>query len=187
MDHKNLALEALRKLINGEIRSQSKRNVVQSKTFSERLEAAVARYHANAITTVQVLEELIQLAKDIRAARQRGEEAGLSNEEIAFYDALAENASAREVMGEPKLRVIAHELVTSVKGNVTVDWMHRDAARARMRVLVKRILRKYGYPPDLQDAQFKLSCSRRKRFLLSGPQLNVGLPFSYISPHDRPV
>jgi type I restriction enzyme, R subunit len=152
MDKKNLALEALRKLINGEIRSQSKRNVVQSKTFSERLEAAVARYHANAITTVEVLEELIRLAKDIRAARQRGEEAGLSNEEIAFYDALAKNDSAREVMGEPTLRVIAHELVTNVKGNVTVDWMHRDAARARMRVLVKRILRKYGYPPDLQDA-----------------------------------
>jgi type I restriction enzyme R subunit len=152
MDKKNLALEALRKLINGEIRSQSKRNVVQSKTFSERLEAAVARYHANAITTVEVLEELIRLAKDIRAARQRGEEAGLSNEEIAFYDALAENESAREVMGEPTLRVIAHELVTNVKGSVTVDWMHRDAARARMRVLVKRILRKYGYPPDLQDA-----------------------------------
>jgi len=152
MDHKNLALEALRKLINGEIRSQSKRNVVQSKTFSERLEAAVARYHANAITTVQVLEELIQLAKDIRAAHDRGEEAGLSDEEIAFYDALAENESAREVMGEPKLRVIAHELVTSIKGSVTVDWMHRDAARARMRVLVKKILRKYGYPPDLQDA-----------------------------------
>ncbi len=152
MDHKNLALEALRKLINGEIWSQSKRNVVQSKTFSERLEAAVARYHANAITTVQVLEELIQLAKDIRAAHERGEEAGLSDEEIAFYDALAENESAREVMGEPKLRVIAHELVTSIKGSVTVDWMHRDAARARMRVLVKKILRKYGFPPDLQDA-----------------------------------
>jgi type I restriction enzyme R subunit len=139
-------------LINGEIRSQSKRNVVQSKAFSERLEAAVNRYHANAITTVQVLEELIQLAKDMRAAHERGEDTGLSNEEIAFYDALAENDSARDVMGEPKLRVIAHELVTSIKGSVTVDWMHRDAARARMRVLVKRILRKYGYPPDLQDA-----------------------------------
>jgi type I restriction enzyme R subunit len=152
MGTKNLALEALRKLINGEIRSQSKRNVVQSKAFSERLEAAVARYHANAITTVQVLEELIQLAKDMRAAHERGEEKGLSDEEIAFYDALAENESARDVMGEPALRVIAHELVASIKGSVTVDWMHRDAARARMRVLVKRILRKYGYPPDLQDA-----------------------------------
>ena len=83
---------------------------------------------------------------------QRGEETGLSDEEIAFYDALAENESARQVMGEPTLRVIAHELVTSIKGNVTVDWMHREAARARMRVLVKRLLRKYGYPPDLQDA-----------------------------------
>jgi type I restriction enzyme R subunit len=152
METKNLALEALRKLINGEIRSQSKRNVVQSKAFSERLEAAVARYHANAVTTVEVLEELIKLAKDMRAAQERGEDTGLSDEEIAFYDALAENESARDVMGEPKLRVIAHELVTNIKSSVTVDWMHRDAARARMRVLVKRILRKYGYPPDLQDA-----------------------------------
>jgi type I restriction enzyme R subunit len=152
LNRKNLALEALRKLINGEVRSQSKRNVVQAKTFSDRLQAAIARYHANAITTVQVLEELIQLAKDIRTARERGEESGLSDEEIAFYDALAQNGSAREVMGEPQLRVIAHELVTSVKNTVTVDWMHREAARAKMRVLVKKILRKYGYPPDLQDA-----------------------------------
>lgn len=151
-EHKNLAIEALRKLINGEVRSQGQRNVTQSRGFTERLEAAIERYHANAITTVQVLEELIQLAKDIKAARARGEETGLSGEEIAFYDALAENKSAQEVMGEPALRVIAHELVTSLRSSVTVDWMHRDAARARMRVLVKRILRKYGYPPDLQDA-----------------------------------
>ena len=156
MDRKNLALEALRKLINGEVRSQSKRNVVQARTFSDRLQDAITRYHANAITTVQVLEELIRLAKDIREARQRGEESGLSDEEVAFYDALAQNGSAREVMGEPTLRVIAHELVTSVKNNVTVDWMHRDAARARMRVLVKKILRKYGYPPDLQDAAVQI-------------------------------
>ena len=104
-EKKNLAIEALKKLINGEVRSQSKRNVTQSKAFSERLEAAIARYHANALTTAQVLEELIQLAKDIRAARARGEETGLSDEEIAFYDALAENESARQVMGEPTLRV----------------------------------------------------------------------------------
>jgi type I restriction enzyme R subunit len=150
-EKKNLALEALRKLINGEVRSQSRRNIVQSRAFSERLEAAIARYHSNAITTVQVLEELIQLAKDIRAARERGEEQGLNPEEVAFYDALAENNSAREIMGDEKLRVIAHELVMGLKSNVTVDWMHREGARARMRVLVKRILRKYGYPPDLQD------------------------------------
>ncbi len=152
MPAKNLAIEALKKLINGDVRAQSQRNVTQSRAFTERLEAAIARYHANAITTAQVLEELIALAKDIRAARSRGEEAGLSDEEIAFYDALAENESARMMMGEPALRVIAHELVSSVKGNVSVDWMHRETARARMRVLVKRILRKYGYPPDLQDA-----------------------------------
>lgn len=152
MDKKNLALEALRKLINGEVRSQSKRNVIQAKAFSERLESAIARYHTNALTTVQVLEELIALAKDIRAARQRGEETGLSDEEIAFYDALADNESARDLMGEPALRVIAHELMQTIKDNVTVDWMHRDSARANIRRLVKRILRKYGYPPDLQDA-----------------------------------
>ncbi|MGH9439137.1 MAG: type I restriction enzyme endonuclease domain-containing protein, partial [Terriglobia bacterium] len=120
--------------------------------FSERLEASIARYHANAISTVEVLEELIKLAKDIRAARQRGEETGLSDEEIAFYDALAESDSARQAMGEPQLRVIAHELVEAIRKNVSVDWMHMETARARMRVLVKRILRKYGYPPDLQDA-----------------------------------
>ena len=152
MEKKNLAMEALRKLLNGQIRSRSRANVVETRTFSERLEAAVARYHSNAITTAQVIQELIDLAKDIRAARQRGEEEGLSEEEIAFYDALAENKSAVEVMGDQQLRVIAHELLSQLKQNVTVDWAHREAARARMRILVKRILRKYGYPPDLQDA-----------------------------------
>ncbi|PMZ75955.1 type I restriction endonuclease subunit R [Pseudomonas sp. FW305-70] len=151
MERKNLALEALRKLINDGIRSRSKTNVVQTKAFSERLEDAVARYHANAITTAEVLQELIELAKDIRAARQRGEESGLSDEEIAFYDALAENESAVQMMGDDKLKLIAHELLMSLRENVSVDWAHRDSARARMRVLVKRILRKYGYPPDLQD------------------------------------
>jgi type I restriction enzyme R subunit len=151
MEKKNLALEALRKLINDGIRSRAKANVVETRAFSERLEEAVARYHANAITTAEVLQELIQLAKDIRAARQRGEESGLSDEEIAFYDALAENESAVQMMGDDKLKLIAHELLMSLRENVSVDWAHRDSARARMRVLVKRILRKYGYPPDLQD------------------------------------
>jgi type I restriction enzyme R subunit len=151
-DKKNLAIEALKKLINGDVRSQAKRNVIQARAFSERLEAAISRYHANALTTAQVIEELIQLAKDIKTARARGEESGLTDEEIAFYDALAENESARQVMGEPALRVIATELVKSIKSNVSVDWMHREATRARIRVLVKRLLRKYGYPPDLQDA-----------------------------------
>jgi type I restriction enzyme R subunit len=149
---KNLAIEALKKLINGDVRSQAKRNVTQSRAFSERLEAAIARYHANALTTAEVLEELIRLARDIRAARARGGESGLSVEERAFYDALAENESAQKVMGEPALRVIAHELVLVIKSNVSVDWMRRDSARANIRRHVKRLLRKYGYPPDLQDA-----------------------------------
>jgi type I restriction enzyme R subunit len=152
LEKKNLALEALRKLLNGEIRSRSKTNVVETKRFSERLEAAIARYHTNAISTVEVLQELIDLAKEVRAARKRGEEEGLSEDEVAFYDALAENESAVEVMGNDSLKVIAHELLLSLKGNASVDWAHRESARARMRVLVKRILRMHGYPPDLQDA-----------------------------------
>ena len=152
MEKKNLALEALRKLINGEIRSQSRVNVVQTRAFSDRLAEAIARYHINAITTAEVIQELIKLAKDIRAAYQRGEEEGLSQEEISFYDALAQNESAVEVMGNDQLRVIAQELLSSLKSNASVDWQHRDSARARIRVLVKHILRKYGYPPDLQDA-----------------------------------
>ena len=151
-DKKNLAIEALKKLINGDVRSQATRNVTQAKAFTARLEAAILRYHTNAITTAQVLEELIKLAKDIRAARARGEESGLSDDEIAFYDALAENDSARQAMGEPALRLIAHELVTVIKANMTIDWMHRAPARAKIRVHVKRLLKKYGYPPDLQDS-----------------------------------
>lgn len=151
METKNLALEALRKLLNDEISSRSKTNVVESRRFSERIEAAIARYHANAISTVEVLQELINIAKGIRIARERGEEEGLSQDEIAFYDALAESKSAVDILGDKSLKVIAHELLTSLKENVTIDWLHRENARARMRVLVKRILRKRGYPPDLQD------------------------------------
>ena len=152
LEKKNLALEALRKLLNDEIRSRSKTNVVETKRFSERLEAAIARYHTNAISTVEVLQELIDLAKEVRAARRRGEDEGLSQDEVAFYDALAESESAVELMGNDSLKVIAHELLVSLRGSISVDWSHRESARARMRVLVKRILRKHGYPPDLQDA-----------------------------------
>jgi type I restriction enzyme R subunit len=152
LEKKNLGLEALRKLLNDEIRSRSKTNVVETKRFSERLESAIARYHTNAISTVEVMQELIALAKEVRAARKRGEDEGLSQDEIAFYDALAESESAVELMGNDSLKLIAHELLVSLKGSASVDWSHRESARARMRVLVKRILRKHGYPPDLQDA-----------------------------------
>ncbi|MEK7266019.1 MAG: type I restriction endonuclease subunit R [Pseudomonadota bacterium] len=152
MERKNLALEALRRLLNGEIKSRAKSNVVESKAFSRRLEEAVARYHANAISTVEMIQELINLAKDIKASRARGEEEGLSPEEVAFYDALAVNESAVQVMGVDSLRVIAHELLEQLKNNATVDWHQKESARAKMRVLVRRILKRFGYPPDLEQA-----------------------------------
>ena len=155
LPQKNLAIEALRKLIAGEVHSQARRNITQSKAFTERLEAAISRYHMNAITTAEILEQLIKIAQDIQAAKARGEETGLTPDEVAFYDALAENASAQSLMGEPALRLIAHELVTKIRQNTQVDWIHRESARARIRVLVKRILRQYGYPPDLQDDAVK--------------------------------
>lgn len=165
MERKNLALEALRKLLNGEIQSRSQSNVVESRAFSKRLEEAVARYHANAISAVEMINELIALAKDLRAARRRGEEHGLSNEEIAFYDALAQNQSAIEILGNETLTVIAHELLVQLRQNATVDWHKRESARARMRVLVKRILKKYGYPPDLADDAVKLVLEQAEALL----------------------
>jgi type I restriction enzyme, R subunit len=151
-EKKNLALEALQKLLNGEIKAHSTKNVVQTRSFSQRLEEAITRYHNNAITSVQVLEELIKLAKEVKAARDRGEEQGLSYAEVAFYDALAENQSALTTIGDDKLKFIATLLYQQVKASITVDWMHRDAARARIRILVGKILRKYGYPPDLEQS-----------------------------------
>jgi type I restriction enzyme R subunit len=154
-ERKNLALEVLRKLLNDSIKSRSRSNITQTKAFTERLENAVARYHSNAITTAEVLQELIELAKQIREARARGEEEGLSDDEIAFYDALAENQSAIQVLGDQKLKLIAHELLEKLKANVSVDWARKNSARARLRLLVKRILKTYGYPPDLQDEAVK--------------------------------
>lgn len=152
MEKKNLALEALKKLLAGEISSRMKTNVVESRAFSTRLEEAVARYHAGALSAAEMIDELISLAKDLKAAQARGEEQGLTQEEVAFYDALAENDSAVQAMGSETLRVIAQELLEQLRNNASVDWQKRESARAKMRVLVKRILKKYGYPPDLSDA-----------------------------------
>jgi type I restriction enzyme R subunit len=151
MPQRNLAVELLQKLLKGEIRTRSKGNVVKARSFTEMLEKALRRYQNRAVGTAQVIEELIQLAKDMRAAEARGESLGLSNEELAFYDALATNDSAVDVLGDDALRKIARELVATVRKNVTIDWTIRDNVRAHLRVLVKRILRKYGYPPDLQE------------------------------------
>jgi type I restriction enzyme R subunit len=150
MPRRNLAVELLQKLLRGEIRTRSRRNVVQARSFREMLERSIRQYQNRAIETAQVIEELIQLAKDLKAADERGERLGLNKDELAFYDALADNSSATQVMGDDQLRIIARELVEKVRGNVTIDWTLRDNVQAQLRVMVKRILRKYGYPPDLQ-------------------------------------
>ena len=152
LKHKNVAAELLEKLLKNEIKETTKRNVAQSELFSEKLKKSINAYHNRAIATQEVIEELIRIAREMREAKNRGEELGLSDDEVAFYDALILNVSARELMGDDKLKLIATELVGKVRQSVTIDWNLRDNARARMRVLVKRILNKYGYPPDLQES-----------------------------------
>jgi type I restriction enzyme R subunit len=144
-------VELLRKLLSGEIRSRSARNVVQARSFAGLLEQSLRRYQYRAVETAQVIEELIALAQEMRAAEARGVDLGLSDDELAFYDALEANDSAVKVMGEPALLAIARELTVQVRGNVTIDWTVRENVRAQLRVLVKRILRKHGYPPDMQE------------------------------------
>ena len=150
MPHKNLAVEMLRKLLAGEIKAHSRKNVVRARSFAELLEYAIKKYHNRAIETAQVIEELIALAKEMREANQRGEKLGLTDDEVAFYDALEANDSAVAVLGDETLRLIAQELVKAVRNNITIDWSVRENIRAKMRVIIKRILRRYGYPPDKQ-------------------------------------
>jgi type I restriction enzyme R subunit len=151
MEHKNLAVELLRKLLAGEIHTRRRQNVVQARSFAEMLEHAIRRYQNRAIEAAQVIEELIGLAKDMRAANARGEALGLSDEELAFYDALAVHDRAAQVLGEPTLKTLARELTESIRRNVTIDWTLRENVRAQLRVCVKRLLRRYGYPPDQQE------------------------------------
>jgi type I restriction enzyme R subunit len=167
LKHKNVAAELLEKLLRDELRVRSTRNLVQGKMFSEKLKKTLNAYHNRAITTAEVIEELIKLAKELDAATKRGEALGLNDDEIAFYDALAANDSAVQAMGDEKLKLIAAELITQVKKSVSIDWTLRESARARIRVMVKRILSKYGYPPDLQEeavktvlAQAELLCNQ---------------------------
>ena len=155
LKHKNVAVEVLEKLLRDELRVRSKRNLVESQRFTEKLKRALNAYHNRAIATQEVIEELIKLAQEINAASRRGQELGLSDDERAFYDALSTNASAVEIMGDKQLKLIATELITKVRQSVTIDWTLRESARAKIRVLVRRILSKYGYPPDLQDEAVK--------------------------------
>ena len=152
MPQKNLAVELLRKLLDNEIRIRARKNIVQSRLFSEMLEKAIIKYQNRTIETAAVIQELIDIARDLREAEKRGEELGLSEDEKAFYDALGVNDSAVQVLGDETLTTIARELVDMVRRNVTIDWTVKESVRAKLRIMVKRILRKYGYPPDKQES-----------------------------------
>ena len=151
MPQRNLAVELLQKLLKGELATRRKKNVVQARSFAQMLEQTLRRYQNRAVEAAQVIEELIQLARELREANARGEELGLSEDELAFYDALETNDSAVQVLGNETLRSIARELVETVRGNVTIDWTLRENVRANLRRLVKRTLRRHGYPPDKQE------------------------------------
>ena len=151
MPHRNLAVELLQKLIKGELSTRKRKSVVQARSFAEMLEQTLRRYENRSIEAAQVIEELIQMAREIREASERGEKLGLTDEELAFYDALETNDSAVQVLGDETLRDIARELVNTVRNNVTIDWTLRESARANLRRLVRRLLRRHGYPPDKQE------------------------------------
>lgn len=148
MPHKNLAVEVMRKLLEGEIKARQRKNLVQARSFAEMLEKTIRRYQNRAVEAAQILEELIDLAREIRKADKRGEQLGLSDEELAFYDALQASGSVAQVLGEPTLKRIAQEIVQTVRCNITIDWARRENVRAHLRRLVKRILRKHGYPAE---------------------------------------
>ena len=152
MGRRNLAVELLERLLKGELATRRRKNVVQARSFAEMLEQTIRRYQNRAVEAAQVIEELIGLAREMREANARGERLGLSDDELAFYDALGVNDSAVQVLGDETLRDIARELVETVRGNVTIDWTLRENVRANLRRLVKRVLRKHGYPPDKHEA-----------------------------------
>ena len=152
MRRRNLAVELLEKLLKGELATRRRKNVVQARSFAEMLEQTIRRYQNRAVEAAQVIEELIGLAREMREANARGERLGLSDAELAFYDALGVNDSAVRVLGDETLRDIARELVETVRNNLTIDWTRRENVRANLRRLVKRVLRKHGYPPDKQES-----------------------------------
>ena len=150
MKHKNIALEVLRKLLDNEIKARLKKNLVQSKSLMEMLEESIRKYHNKILTAAEVIEELIGIGKEIREMDKEPREMGLSDFEYAFYTAIADNASAREVMGKEKLRELAVELYNKVRANASIDWTIKESVKAKLKVIVKRTLRHYGYPPDMQ-------------------------------------
>jgi type I restriction enzyme R subunit len=152
MPQKNLALEALRRLLNDEIKLRSRKNIVEARSLRDLLENAILRYQNMAINAAQVIDEMIQLARKLRESAARGEALNMSEEEVAFYDALAHHETAREVLGDQNLYLIAREVAKSIRANVSIDWTIKESVRAKLRTAVKRVLRKYGYPPDQQES-----------------------------------
>ena len=161
---KNLAIETLRRLLAGEIKTRSATNIIQARKLTERLDDTLRRYHNRAVDSVQVIEELISLARDITASDARGTELGLNTEELAFYDALADNGSAKELMKHEQLRVLAQLLVQTIRNSATIDWTQKESVRARMRIEVRKLLARYGYPPDLQKAAVDLVLRQAEAF-----------------------
>jgi type I restriction enzyme R subunit len=156
LPERNLAVELLERLLEGEIKSKFATNVVQQKKFSDLLSNVITRYQNRSIETAQVMEELVEMAKKFKAAASRGEQLGLTDDEVKFYDALANNESAVKELSDETLKKIAHELTENLRKNITVDWSQRESVRASLRLMVKRVLRKYKYPPDMADAAVEL-------------------------------
>jgi len=156
LPEKNLAVELLERLLEGEIKTRMATQLSQQKKFSEMLAGVIARYQNRSIETAQVIEELIRMAKEFHAAANRGQSLGLSDDELSFYDALIANESAVRELSDDILKKIAHELTEGLRSSLTVDWSQRESVRARLRLLVRRILRKYKYPPDAQEAAVEM-------------------------------
>jgi type I restriction enzyme R subunit len=163
LPQRNFAIELLQKLLNDQVKSRARTNVVLERKFSERLLAALNRYRSRAIESAQVIEELIEMAKEFRAAAERGDALGLNESELAFYDALADNESALRELGDAILKKIAVEITEKLRNSTTVDWQKRDSIRARLRNLVRITLRRYKYPPDQQEEAIRLVLDQAER------------------------
>jgi type I restriction enzyme R subunit len=164
MKHRNLAMEVLKKILDDEIRARSKYNLIQGKTFREKLEEAIRRYQNKLLTAAEVIQQLIELAKEIKDQDARGDELKMSREELVFYDAVANNQSARDLMGDDTLRDLASVLVDRVRQNATIDWTLKESVKSKLRVIVKRTLREYGYPPDMEKMATEIVLSQANLF-----------------------
>lgn len=164
MKQKNLAVELLKKLLRDEINVRYKRNVVETQKFSDMLQNSFNRYQNRFISLIELLDELMNIAKDIQSSQDKGQKSNLTEDELAFYDALAENDSAVQVLGDENLRTMAKILVVRVRANTSIDWTIKESARAKLRVIVRRILREYGYPPDKQEAAVETVLMQAKLF-----------------------